>query len=315
MTMSFRLILPLAALVAVLAAVPAQAAYRVGVSEQQAKMFSDTRWKNLKLKRVRYIVPWDWDREGWQVGEVDGYMNAARANGQEVLVSFNAPRGCWQEGDYSSAERCKAPSAKEFAASFRRFDDRFPWVQVYSPWNEMNHPSQPTYRKPKKAAKYYNKLRKERSARDFKLMGADLLDISNMIRYVRKFNRAARGTPRLTGLHNYQDVNYKTTRDTIRLLDTVPGEVWLTETGGLVKFGRLEYNEKRAKKRARYLFRFTARYDSRRAGLRSRISRVYYYKWYGEAKGSRFDAGLVSVDGTKKRKAFKTFKKYAKAHR
>jgi hypothetical protein len=313
--MPSRLSLPLAVLLAVLVVAPAQGAYRVGVSEQRASMFSEGRWQKLKLKRVRYIVPWDWDRESWQIAEIDGYMGAARAAGQEVLVSFNAPRGCWNEGDYSSASRCKAPKAKSFFAAFKRFDDRYPWVQVYSPWNEMNHPSQPTYRKPGRAAKYYNRLRSQRRKRDFKLMGADLLDTSNMIRYVRKFNRAAKGTPRLTGLHNYQDVNYKTTADTIRLLDTVPGEVWLTETGGLVSFGRLDYSESRAKKRARYLFRFTARYDSRRAGLRSRISRVYYYKWYGEERGARFDAGLVSEDGTDKRKAFKVFKKYAKAHR
>jgi len=314
--MPFRLILPLSLVLAAVVAAPAQASYRVGVSEQHASMFGDARWQSIGLQRVRYIVPWDWDKEAFQIGEIDAYMNAARANGQEVLVSFNASRGCWNGRRYSRKAHCKAPSTSEFLASFQRFDDRYPWVQVYSPWNEMNHPSQPTKKSPKRAAKYYNALRKERSARDFELMGADLLDTRNMVRYVRRFNAKAKGTPRLTGLHNYQDINYRTTRDTIRLLDTVPGEVWLTETGGLVSFGtRWKYNERRAKSRARYLFKFAARYDSRRAGLRSKITRVYYYKWYGEEPGARFDAGLVSRDGTTKRKALKVFQKYAKAHR
>ena len=314
--MPFRLILPLALLAAALFTAPAQAAYRVGLSEQHASLFFDARWQALELQRVRYLVPWDWDREGYQVGEIDAYMNAAHANGQEVLVTFNAARGCWNGSSYSSSEHCKPPTKSEYLAAFRRFDDRYPWVQVYAPWNEMNHPSQPTAKSPKRAAKYYNALRGVRRARGFKLMAADLLDTSNMIRYVKKFRRAAKGSPKLWGLHNYQDINYRTTRDTKRLLKTVRGQVWLTETGGLVAFGSAwQYNERRAKKRAKFLFSFAGAYDSRRAGMRSKITRVYYYKWYGEERGARFDAGLVSKDGTDPRKAFPVFEKFARAHR
>jgi hypothetical protein len=37
------------------------------------------------------------------------------------------------------------------------------------------------------------------------------------------------------GLHNYQDVNHRTSKDTRPMLDSAPGEVWLAETGGLVR--------------------------------------------------------------------------------
>lgn len=37
------------------------------------------------------------------------------------------------------------------------------------------------------------------------------------------------------GLHNYQDVNRRTSSDTRPMLESVPGEVWLAETGGLVR--------------------------------------------------------------------------------
>ena len=41
-------------------AAPASAKYRVGVGEQKAAMFESPAWQSLKLKRVRYLVPWDY---------------------------------------------------------------------------------------------------------------------------------------------------------------------------------------------------------------------------------------------------------------
>ena len=113
-------------------------------------------------------------------------------------------------------------------------------MKTYSAWNEVNHASQPTFKKPGLAVRYYDVLRKDARSRKFKVMAADILDTSNMSRYLRSFLRKAKGSPRLWGLHNYQDVNYRTSADTRRMLALVPGEVWLTETGGIAKFGRLK---------------------------------------------------------------------------
>jgi hypothetical protein len=314
--MPFRLILPVTLIAALLVVPAAEAKYRVGVSEQNASMFASARWQSLKLKRVRYIVPWDWNRHADQTAAVADYMSQARAARQQVLVTFTAARGCWNGARYSKSAACRAPGAAAYRASFRAFDSLYPWVKTYSAWNEVNHASQPTARKPKLAVRYYEVLRRDARARRIKVMAADVLDTSNMRTYLRKFMRLAKGSPRLWGLHNYQDVNYRTSADTRTMLATVPGQVWMTETGGLVKFNgkRFRYSEARAANRTKWMFKLADRYDSRRPGLRSKIAQLYDYKWFGEARGARFDSGLVNPDGTP-RKAYPVFRKTALKHR
>jgi hypothetical protein len=62
------------------------------------------------------------------------------------------------------------------------------------------------------------------------------------------------------------------------------------------------------------MFTLANRYDSRRRGMRSKITRLFVYKWYGEARSARFDAGLVSKGG-KPRRHFRTFRRTAIRHR
>jgi hypothetical protein len=312
--MAFRKMLPLTLLVALLVVPTAEAKYRVAVGDQSAAMFDSARWKSLKLKRTRYLVPWDWTKSPAQVAETTDYMNRARAAKQQVLVTFTARRGCWNGKRYSRSKACRAPSAKAFKNSFARFDNAFPWVKTYSAWNEVNHASQPTFKKPGLAVRYYDVLRKLARKRKFKVMAADILDTSNMGSYLRSFMRKAKGSPRLWGLHNYQDVNRNTSADTRLMLSMVPGEVWLTETGGIVKFQKFRYSPSRAAARTKWMFRLANRYDSRQRGLRSKITQLYVYRWFGEGRSARFDAGLVNPNGSP-RKAYNVFKKFAKSHR
>jgi hypothetical protein len=315
--MKSRLLLPLLLLLAALLIVPAGAGakYRVGLGEQNPAMFDHPDWQKMKLKRVRYLVPWDFRKHGFQRDEVEAFMTRARAERQDVLVAFTASRGCWTGTRYQRNKQCKAPSKKKYKKAFRKFDRAYPWVRTYSAWNEVNHESQPTYNKVGLAVRYYDVLRKESRKRRFKVMAADVLDTSNMRKYLTKFLRKAKGKPRLWGLHNYQDVNRKTQADTRVMLDTVPGEVWLTETGGIVEFRpSFRPSETRAKNRTKWMFKIANKYDSRRRGMRSKITRLFVYKWFGEPEGARFDAGLVNYDGSR-RKAFKTFRKFARRHR
>jgi hypothetical protein len=60
------------------------------------------------------------------------------------------------------------------------------------------------------------------------------------------------------------------------------------------------------------MFRLAGRYDERRRGLRSRITRLYAYRWFGEPPGAHFDAGLVDPDGSPRR-AYSVFRRYARA--
>jgi Glycosyl hydrolase catalytic core len=278
-------------------------------------MFAGQAWQSLRLKRVRYLVPWDWRRS--EQAAVAAFMGAARAHGQDVLVTFTARRGCYDGGRYSRAPECRAPSARAYRSAVRAFDDAYPWVRTYSAWNEVNHVSQPTFRSPRLAARYYAVLRRDARLRHFRVMAADVLDTANMRRYLRAFLRAAPGRPRLWGLHNYQDVNRGTSGDTRAMLELVRGRVWLTETGGIVKFGesrQFRYSESRAARRTRWMFRLARRYQTRRRALRSTISRLYVYRWFGEPPGARFDAGLVNPDGTPRR-AYSVVAEHARGHR
>jgi putative glycosyl hydrolase len=313
--MTFRLLL-IAALLTLVGAAPASAKYRVGVGEQKAAMFDSPAWQSLKLKRVRYLVPWDYAKHRGQRDEVHYYMLRARQARQDVLVTFTARRGCYSaRGRYSKRKACRAPSAKKYRRAFRAFDKRFPWVRTYSAWNEINHKSQPTFKSPRKAAGYYNVLRKDARKRKFRVMAADMLDTGNMSRYLRTFRRYAKGSPRLWGLHNYGDVNRRRTRFTKAMLRTVPGEVWLTETGGIVKLlPSFKRSPSRAAKRTKGMFRLVNKYDTRRRGMRSKITRLFVYTWFGETRSARFDAGLVNPDGSP-RKAFSVFRKNARRHR
>jgi Glycosyl hydrolase catalytic core len=279
---------------------PAEAKYRVGVGDHSAAMFTAPAWQSLGLKRVRYVIAWDWATTG-ALDEVDAFMSAARARGQDVLVTFGAHGGCFDGSRYTRTKPCRAPSARAYRRAFRGFDNRYPWVRTYSAWNEVNHISQPTFARPRLAVRYYRVLLRERRRRDFRVVAADVLDTANMHGYLRTFLRHAPGRPRLWGLHNYQDVNNLTSADTRRMLETVPGEVWLTETNGIVKFGdspHWRYSERRAARCTRWLFRLADRFQSKRRGMRSRITGVYLYHWFGLPPGARFDAGLVDPDGT-----------------
>jgi hypothetical protein len=158
-------------------------------------------------------------------------------------------------------------------------------------------------------------LRKDARSRKFRVMAADMLDTGNMSRYLRTFRRYAKGSPRLWGLHNYGDVNRRRTSFTKAMLRTVPGEVWLTETGGIVKLlPSFKRSPSRAAARTKGMFRLVNKYDTRRRGMRSKITRLFVYTWFGEPSSARFDAGLVNPDGSP-RKAFSVFRKNARRHR
>jgi hypothetical protein len=301
--MRYRVILPIAALLAVLAAVPAaQAKVRVGLSEQSPAMFDQSNWSKLKLKRVRYILPWDYAAHAGNHAEVTAFMNAARARRQDVLVTFSATRGCFVNNRYSRKKACRAPSARAYKSAVRAFRREFPYARTFTPWNEVNHISQPTYRKPKLAARYYKAMKS--ACKKCQVMAADLLDSSDVKSYLRRFQRATKGKGRIWGLHNYKDVNRRQSKGVRNVLSVTKGQLWLTETGGIVKFGRdFPYSEKRAAARTKYMFKLARRYK--------RTKRIYVYRYFGEPRSSRFDAGLVDPDGSA-RPAYKQFRRSIK---
>src|SRR3954453_12806784 len=302
-------IVPVAVLAAAILAPSADANYRVGLSEQDPAMFAQPAWQSLKLKRVRYIVPWDYYKNAGQHGEVTGFLNAAHAANQDVLVAFTARRGCYDDGRYSKSKACRAPSASAYRSAVTRFHKEFAYVRTFSPWNEENHVSQPTHSSPKRAVQYYDTLR--RACKGCTVMAADVLDQSNVTGWLRSFLRASHGRGSIWGLHNYKDVNRPQSKGLTNVLKTVPGQVWLTETGGIKTFvsSGFKTSASRAASATKYMFQLADKYDSTRKGYKSKVTRIYVYRWWGEPDGT-FDAGLVNPDGSP-RPAFTEFKRFA----
>jgi hypothetical protein len=304
-----RTTLVVAALAALALCAPASANYRVGLSEQDARLFSQPAWKSLKLKRVRYIVSWDYYKDPGQVAEVANFMNTAHAAKQDVLVMFTAKRGCYANGKYSKRKACRAPSTKAYKSAIKRFRKSYSWVKTYAPWNEENHVSQPTHSSPHRAAQYYSAMRSV-MGKHRTVMAADVLDQSNVRSWLRKFRHYSHGRGSLWGLHNYKDVNRHQSKGLRNVLKTVPGQVWLTETGGITRFvPSFKTSKSRAAKATKYMFQLANKYDSRRHGYRSKVTRVYVYRWFGQ--DGTWDSGLVNADGSS-RPALSQFKKYAK---
>lgn len=282
-----------AAVLVALAAAPASASHTavIGIGDQKPETFQEPLFKQLGVKRTRLFTPYD--SIFTNPAELDRWIRGAQAAGLEPLISFEKPSGMICPGS-----GCRPVSVSAYTRAFRAFRAKYPEIRSISPWNEANSGTQPTGRNPRYAALYNNVVRRYCSG--CRIVAADLLDISNMRRYIASFKRSARGNARLRiwGLHNYGDVNRFRTTGTRTLLRE-GGKIWLTETGGLVTFrtadGRTAFpaSEARATRAITYLLG-----PLRRLGG-SKIDRIYLYNWRPLATGTdRFDAGLVRADGS-----------------
>ena len=277
-----------------LAAAPqkSDAAVLVGVGDQDASMFTDPLFTQLGIKRARYFPSWNVAQKPQEAAWLDQWLGQAQATGTEPLISFTAALG-----SACPKRPCKLPTVRQYTKAFKAFRKRWPQVKVVNPWNEANHRSQPTFKNPKRAAQFYNAVRK--SCRGCKIVAADVIDEVNMERWLTVFKRTAK-KPRIWGLHNYRDTNKRKGQrlgGTKRLLKTVKGDVWLTETGGIVKFvlpnGHTLFpeSERRANAATKRMFALAKRY-------RKRIKRLYIYHWKQPGGNSRFDAGPTRLNGT-----------------
>ena len=131
------------------------------------------------------------------------------------------------------------------------------------------------------------------------MIGLDVLDaftIHATLRYISAFKREVRHLrtvmPSIWGLHNYSDLNRLESWRTRELSKAMGGQVWLTETGGLVQFKPSFTNKHgsglaRASKVLKYMFNVAA--------SNHRIKRLYIYNWIGGNSHTRFDAGLMNA--------------------
>ena len=278
-------------------------AYLVGIADQKAAMFVDPLYAQLLARQrtagriSRYIAPYDVANGSRAnlpyLNEFINWYRHAHADHVQMLVAFY----------HSELSPTRLPSLRTYERDVRRALKRFPGVQAWQPWNEANRGQiRHVLASPSatEAAAYYRALRSVGRGRT--IVALDILDQNDVrptLRYIAQFRAALRRmrvpTPRLWGLHDYSDTNRFSTARTRAILGAVPGQVWLTETGGIVKFGRSFPNrhgsgDRRAARALAYMFRIAA--------ASPRVTRLYIFEWYGATAGARFDAGLLDARGT-----------------
>ena len=258
----------------------------VGIGEQSPDLFEDARFQATGIRNARLLVPWDVVKMGgWALHSADVWLARARRDGMEPLVSFGH--------SFSEKRQLKLPTVRQYAAAVRAFRERYPWVREFSTWNEANLGStQPTGRYPQRAAVFYRALKKQ--CRGCTVVAVELLVTANwrMWRWIRAFReRAGRGRL-IFGLHNYPDVTRLRTRATRLFLRRVRNaEIWITETGGIVRHRRFAYSEGRAASVVRHVFSMVAALP--------RVKRLYLYNWRFDGN-KRWDSGLISEAGTER---------------
>jgi hypothetical protein len=292
--MAPRLTALLVALFAALCAAPPADALTIGIADQKPDMFTDFRFLANDLHYARRAIPWDTLTSPTQTAELDAWLAAAHDAHVNPLLSFT----------HSSTNRRRLPTPERLLYEFRRLRARYPWVTDYASWNEANHCGEPTCHRPALVAAYWRKLTRE--CPTCRILAAEVLDMPNMTSWVKAFRQAARVEPRYWGLHNYLDANRLRTTGTRRMLKAVRGQVWLTETGGIVsRTNRRKVTFPESAEHAATATRFL--FDDL-IPLSRRITRVYIYQWNSYPGPKTWDSGLIGPNG-KPRPAYRVLQR------
>ncbi len=267
----------------------AAASYLTGLGNQQAGMFANPLWQQLHTKIVRYVAPYDAAVHIADLNNAITFIRAAEMSHVQVLVAFY----------HSEVTPTRLPSVSAYKHDVQKFVKLFPHVRQYEAYDESNRGNEPhAFSSPSATltAQYYQAL--IRVCKGCIAIGLDVLDGANIgstLTYISEFKREIGHLetvmPRIWGLHNYSDINRMESWRTSELVRALGGQVWLTETGGLVKFGGAFPNNHgsgltRAAKVLKHMFAV--------AGSRPQIKRLYIYNWLGGTSSTRFDAGLTN---------------------
>ena len=134
------LLLTLIAVLALPALVPAQAdaryKTRIGIGDQQTAMFDNVHFRALKVKRVRYFVPWNAMRNAEQRAAAEQYVAAARRNRVSVFMHISS--------DNLVRKKARLPKLRTYTREVKRLIRHFRkrGVREWGSRNEANHDSQ-----------------------------------------------------------------------------------------------------------------------------------------------------------------------------
>jgi hypothetical protein len=264
--------------------------YMTGLGNERAQMFSNTYWRRLHTNIVRYIAPYDAAVHRDSLNNAITFITDAEAAHQQVLVAFY----------HSEHTPTRLPGISEYQHDVQKFVKRFRHVKQYEAWDEANRGNVAhAFSSPSASldAHYYRELLGV--CRGCTVIGLDVLDASDInptLTYISEFRhevaRMRTAMPRIWGLHNYADLNKLSGARTPIIARALGGQVWLTETGGLVKFARAFTNVRgsgltRAVRVLKLMFRVATQVPQ--------IRRLYVYDWTGGTSSTRFDAGLTDA--------------------
>jgi hypothetical protein len=266
----------------------AASTYLTGLGDESPEMFSNSDAQQLKTKIARYIAPYDAVAHSYSLDKAKAWIKYAEGQHMQLLVAF-------YHSEYSPL---RLPSVAQYKHYVEKFIKLFPRVHQYQAWDESNRGNiRGVLASPSASAtaQYYQAL--IRVCKGCTAVGLDVLDANNIsptLRYISEFKREIGKLrtvmPKIWGLHNYSDINRLESWRTRQLSRAMGGQIWLTETGGIVQFGGAFPNRngsglKRAAKVLSYMFNV--------AGSQPQIKRLYIYNWIGGNARTRFDAGLT----------------------
>ncbi len=267
--------------------------YMTGISDSREEMFGNPLWQQLHTKISRLVTPYDVAVRPYDLHQATKWIRDAEARHQKILVAFY----------HSEYTKTKLPSVATYKRDVAKFIRLFPHVREYQAWDEANRgyvsDGSASFVSPSATldAQYYQALK--RDCVKCTVVGLDVLDneaIGGTVQYIEEFKREIGHLrtvmPYVWGLHDYSDLNHFESWRTRDLAADLGGEVWLTETGGVVKFANAFTNKngagvRRAAKVLQYMFDVAAAIP--------RIKRLYIYNWVGGTPSTRFDAGLTNA--------------------
>ena len=262
----------------------------VGIGDEQPNMFTNPAFVALHTRIARYVTPYDvaGNHSRNDLPRLKAWLAAAQKRGIQPLIAFY----------HSDRTPKKMPSLASYTSAVKKFLKAFPQVRLLQPWNEANRgyvsAGGGSFNSPSatQSAQYY--LAVQKACPKCTIVGLDVLDSTNVpatIRYINVFKRylGPKHQPSIWGLHNYSDTNRFRPGGTRAVLADTSGQVWLTETGGIVKLApSFPFSLSRQSRATAYMFTLSK--------LSSRITRLYIFQWTGgNTKKERFDAGLTNL--------------------
>jgi len=268
----------------------AASSFLTGIGDEHTEMFANPLYLQLHTRIARLIVAYDVVKHPWWLQQAAAWIHDAEVDHVQVLVAFY----------HSEYTPTVLPSVATYQKDVAAFIRLFPHVRQYEAYDEANRGNEyRVFSSPSATlnARYYQALL--RDCRTCNVVGLDVLDAANIeptLAYIYEFKREIYRLktimPSIWGLHNYSDVNRFETWRTRDIVNALGGQVWLTETGGIVQFGgdfpnRHGAGLSRAARALKLMFGI--------ASSDGRIKRLYIFDWTGGTARTRFDAGLTDA--------------------